>query len=255
MAALRPLQRGQAITIGGFAVGAVIAIETGEGILGLAVAQAAALVAGGAAFVALLLRRAAPGLSLRGGASDYRRLTAFGSWTLLADSMAFAAERMDTIVIAALRGAAAAGPYAAAQKLRSGLQSLTLPLFALLLPMVSWSCRRAGGARRSPRARARDARRRAGLLARRSAALALFADHLVGAWLGSGAPASTADDRRCPDARRGARAERDARAPGADRRRARALRRRLRPAEGPRMSRCRSCWSPRRRRGRGPGML
>ena len=59
----------EAITIGGFAVGAVIAIETGEGILGLAVAQAAALVAGGAAFVTLLLRRAAPGLSLRAGAS------------------------------------------------------------------------------------------------------------------------------------------------------------------------------------------
>jgi O-antigen/teichoic acid export membrane protein len=181
----------EAITIGGFAAGAVIAIETGGGVLGLAIAHAAALVAGGVAFVVLLLGRAAPGVSLRRGASEYRRLAAFGSWTLLADSMAFAAERMDTIVIAALRGAAAAGPYAAAQKLRSGLQSLTLPLFALLLPMVSEL--QASGRREEIVRRLVLATRVAIQVSLPvAAAVALFAHDLVGTWLGSGAPDSTA---------------------------------------------------------------
>jgi O-antigen/teichoic acid export membrane protein len=181
----------EAITIAGFAVGSVIAIESGGGLLELAIAQAVALVAGGAAFVVLLLRRAAPRLSLRGGASEYRRLTAFGSWALLAGGMAFVAERMDTIVIAALRGAAATGPYAAAQKLRSGLQSLTLPLFALLLPMVSEL--QASGRREEIARRLVLATRVAVQVSLPvAAALALFSHDVVATWLGSGAPDSTA---------------------------------------------------------------
>jgi O-antigen/teichoic acid export membrane protein len=44
---------------------------------------------------------------------------------------------MDTIVIAAIRNAATAAPYAAALKLQSGVQSLTLPLVYQLMPMSS----------------------------------------------------------------------------------------------------------------------
>lgn len=180
----------EAVAIAGFAIGAVVALEAGGGLFALAVVQALALVAGGLLFV-VLLYRATPGMSLRGRGAPMRGLAGFGSWTLLSGSMSFVAERMDTVVVAAVRGAAAAGPYAAAQKLRSGLQSLTLPLLGLLLPMVS----------ELDAAGRRDEVARRLVLATRVAlqvslpvagALALFAPDFVGVWLGSSAPESTA---------------------------------------------------------------
>lgn len=184
-------QAAEMLAVAGFAVGAVVALESGAGIVGLAVSQAGALIAGGLVFVVLLVRDMPP-RALRTRAAGHRGLALFGTWALLADSMMFVAERMDTIFIAAIRGAAAAGPYAAAQKLRSGVQSLTYPLFGLLLPMAA-EMRAAG---------------REGELARRfvlatrvalqvsvpvAAALALFATDVVSVWLGPGAPAWTAE--------------------------------------------------------------
>ena len=181
----------EAVAIVGFAAGAVIALEGGGGLFALAIAQALALVAGGLLFV-VLLYRATPGMSLRTPGVTVRSLASFGSWTLLSGGMSFVAERMDTVVVAAVRGAAAAGPYAAAQKLRSGLQSLTLPLLGLLLPMVSEldaAGRRAEVARRL--ALATRVALQVSLPV--AAALALFAPDFIGIWLGSSAPESTAD--------------------------------------------------------------
>lgn len=181
----------EAVAIAGFAVGAVVALESGGGLFALAVAQALALVAGGLLFV-VLLYRSTPGMSLRGDGVSVRSLASFGSWTLLSGSMSFVAERMDTVVVAAVSGAAAAGPYAAAQKLRSGLQSLTLPLLGLLLPMVS-ELDAAG--RRDEVARRLALATRVALQVSLpvAAALALFAPDFIGVWLGSSAPDSTAD--------------------------------------------------------------
>ncbi len=69
--------------------------------------------------------------------SARRRVLGFSSFTLLADSMMFVGARLDTVVIAALRNAAAAAPFAAANKLQTAIQTLTLPVINLMLPMVS----------------------------------------------------------------------------------------------------------------------
>jgi O-antigen/teichoic acid export membrane protein len=53
--------------------------------------------------------------------------------------MDFVAMRMDTLVVAALRSAAAAAPLAAATRLVSGVQSLILPFVGVLVPMVAES--------------------------------------------------------------------------------------------------------------------
>ncbi len=104
----------------------------------------------------------------------------------------FVAERMDTIIVAAIRGAAAAGPYAAAQKLRSGLQSLTYPLFGLLIPMAAELL--AAGRREELVRRLVLATRVAIQVSLPvAAALALFASDVVDVWLGPSAPGSTAD--------------------------------------------------------------
>lgn len=180
----------EAIAIVGFAGGTVVALESGGGLLGVAIAQALALVAGGLVFV-VLLYRATPGLTLRAGSAPLGSLASFGSWTLLSGSMTFVAERMDLVIVAAVRNALAAGPYAAAQKLRSGLQSVIYPLLNLMLPMVS----------ELDAAGRRDEVARRLVLATRvalqvslpvAAALALFAPDFIGVWLGSTAPGSTA---------------------------------------------------------------
>lgn len=183
----------QAAATAAFALGAVVAIEAGGGILGLAIDWAAAYVAGGVLF-AVLLARAEPSLSLRprrpSGAS-LRRIGTFSSFTLLADSMGFIAQRMDTVVIAAIRNAAAAAPFAAAVKLQSGLQSLTLPFIDLLMPMMSeLSVRQLGG----------EVVRRFTLATRialqltlpAAVAIALFAPDIVRLWLGRDAGADAA---------------------------------------------------------------
>ena len=99
--------------------------------------------------------------------------------------------RLDTVVIAAIRNASAAAPFAAASKLNSAVQSLTLPVMNLMLPMVS-------------ELEARDQRQlivdRMALATRVSLqvtlpvalAIAFFSSDIVDLWLGSGAPNVTA---------------------------------------------------------------
>jgi O-antigen/teichoic acid export membrane protein len=98
---------------------------------------------------------------------------------------------MDTIVIAAIRNAAQAAPFAAALKLQTGLQSLTLPFVNLLMPMAS-----------DLQARGRDEEvgRRLVIATRVvlqitlpvAVGFALFSSDIVDVWLGPSAPGVTA---------------------------------------------------------------
>jgi O-antigen/teichoic acid export membrane protein len=184
----------EAVTIVGFTGGAIAAVESGTDVLGLGVAWAGSLVAGGLAYF-LLLHRTDRSLSLRprlGTQTDRGRIERFSSLTLLADSMVFIGQRMDTLVIAAIRGAKAAAPFAAANKLTSGIQGLTFPFVIQLMPMVS-----------DLHAQGRDSEvRRRFMIATRIAlqltlpfavAFSLFATDIVDVWLGSGAPDVTVD--------------------------------------------------------------
>jgi O-antigen/teichoic acid export membrane protein len=199
-AALMGLQRydlynaGEGLTVLTFVLGAVVAVEAGTGIAGLATAYAVSLALGAAVWVALLRRHrpdvlAAPRL---GGGTARRDVIGFGSRSLLIDSMDFVAMRMDTLVVAALRNAAAAAPLAAATRLASGVQSLILPFVGVLVPMVA----------ESDAAGDREAVRRQLLVATRVAlqvtlltagGLALFATDVVRTWLGPEAPPVTVD--------------------------------------------------------------
>ena len=184
----------EAVTIVGFTGGAIVAVESGNGVLGLAIAWAGSLVAGGLGYFLLMLRTDRS-LSLRprlGTRADRGRIERFSSLTLLADGMVFIGQRMDTLVIATIRNAATAAPFAAANKLTSGLQGLTFPFVIQLMPMVS-----------DLHAQGRDAEvRRRFTLATRialqvtlpfAAAFSLFATDIVDVWLGSGAPDVTVD--------------------------------------------------------------
>jgi O-antigen/teichoic acid export membrane protein len=104
--------------------------------------------------------------------------------------MTFVAQRMDTVIIAAVRDAATAGPYAAAIKLQSGLQAMTTPFVNLMLPMAS---------ELQARGENDTIGRRLTLATRVSlqmtlpvaAGLALFAEDVVKLWLGHDVPQST----------------------------------------------------------------
>jgi O-antigen/teichoic acid export membrane protein len=175
-------------TTAGSAIGAVIAVEAGAGVFGVAMAHALAL-AGGAVLYTGFLRRADRAVSLRPRFDPMagRRLLGFSSLTLLADSMVFAAQRMDVVIIAAVRDARAAAPYAAALKLQSAVQSLTLPFVNLLMPMVAelWAL----GRRDDIVARLALATRAALQVTLPVAAgVALFAPDIVAVWLGPSAP-------------------------------------------------------------------
>jgi O-antigen/teichoic acid export membrane protein len=179
----------QAVMTIAFPVGAVIAVESGAGVLGVAVAYAAALVLGAVLF-AVLLFSSDPSL-LRGSTAGIRRglgrLTGFSSFTLLAESMTFIGQRMDTVVIATIRSATAAAPYAAALKLQSALQSFTLPFVVQLMPMTSdlW----ARGQRSEVVRRFTLATRVAVQITLPLAVgLALFATDVMDLWLGDSAP-------------------------------------------------------------------
>ena len=197
-AALQSVQRYDLYSVGGvvssvgFTAGAVLAVETGAGVIGVAIAYGGSLVLGGLV-MGWLLRRAQRVVLLppRGSVAAAKGMWRFGTLVLLADSMTFVGQRMDTVVIAAVRGAVQAAPYAAAVRLQSGLQSFTLPLIDLLLPMVA-DLRTRGF---------HDEVRRRFSLATRVAlqitlplafGIAVFAHDAVDAWLGSGAPAVTA---------------------------------------------------------------
>ena len=184
----------QAVEVVTFAVGAVVAIESGAGIVGLSVAYGAALIAGGCAYV-VAIARVDPGLSLRPrrpSREALRRVGSFGSFTLLADSMVFIGQRMDTLVIAAIRNAATAAPFAAAIRLAGGLQSLTFPFVTLLMPMASDL--HARGRHEEVVSRFTIATRIAFQLTFPTAvAFSLFATDITDVWLGSDAPDVTAD--------------------------------------------------------------
>jgi O-antigen/teichoic acid export membrane protein len=117
----------EAVAVTVFTVGTVIALEAGGDVLSVAIAQAAGYAAGGLTAL-VLLRRTDPVLSLRPALADRevrREVAGFGSLTVIAEAALFVSLRMDTVVIAALRSAAAAAPFAAALKLQSGLQART----------------------------------------------------------------------------------------------------------------------------------
>jgi O-antigen/teichoic acid export membrane protein len=183
----------QTVTAVAFAVGAVIAIEIGSGVLGLAVAHGASLVLGGLCYALFLLRvdRAVSLLPRFGDRAARRRVGGFGSLALLADSMVFIGQRMDTLVIAAIRDARTAAPFAAATKLAGGLQALTFPFVMLLMPMAS-----------DLHARGRHAEivRRFTIATRvalqitlpTAVGFAIFASDIVQVWLGGSAPKITA---------------------------------------------------------------
>jgi O-antigen/teichoic acid export membrane protein len=184
---------GQAVTVVGSAVGAIAAVAAGAGVLGVAVAYAAGFVAGGVTYL-VLLKRLDTGLRLVPRGSDRtarRTVLGFNSFTLLADSMMFVGARMDTVVIAAIRSARQAAPYAAATKLQSGIQALTLPVINLMLPMISDL--EARGLRGAVIKRFVFATRVTLQVTIPVAfAVALFSKDIVRAWLGSGAPSVTA---------------------------------------------------------------
>jgi O-antigen/teichoic acid export membrane protein len=182
-----------AVSIGGFPIAAVAAVELGGGVAGVSVALAATLVAGAALYVPLLRHEdpAIPLLPRRGGRVALRRLASFSTYTLLADSMVFVGQRMDTVVIAAVRSAATAAPFAAAVKLQSGVQSFSLPFVNLLLPMIA----ELDAAGRRPEVGRRlvlATRIAAQLTIPVAAAIAIFSEDIVDLWLGDTAPAETA---------------------------------------------------------------
>lgn len=175
-----------------FSVGAVVAVEAGGGVFGAGAAYAAGLAAGGIVYAGALRRVDSElGLFRRGSGRAGRRIVGFSSFTLLADSMVFVAQRMDVVIIAAVRDAVAAAPYAAAVKLQSALQALTLPFMNLLMPMVAdlWT----RGRRDEVVARLALATRiTVQVTVPVAVAAAVFARDLVDLWLGAGAPEVTA---------------------------------------------------------------
>lgn len=183
------------VLAGGFAVVAVPVVALGGGVLDLAAVWGAALVASAALYRLFLVRvRAELGAgSLRvssAGPHRGRRLAAFSSLTVLSESMMFIAQRMDTVIIAAIRGATSAGPYAAAIKLQSGLQALTMPFVNLMLPMTSEL--QARGEREEIVRRLTVATRVSLQITLPVAAgLSLFAKDGVTLWLGHDVPSST----------------------------------------------------------------
>ena len=128
----------------------------------------------------------------RGSDRSARRMVlGFSSFTLLADSMMFVGARLDTVVIAALRNAAAAAPFAAANKLQTAIQTLTLPVINLMLPMVAEL--EARGMRRTVIERLLVATRvTLQVTAPVALGIAFFSADIVDLWLGDTAPAITA---------------------------------------------------------------
>jgi O-antigen/teichoic acid export membrane protein len=182
----------RAVNLALFSLGAVVAVEAGGGVAGVSAAYALPFLVEAALF-AVFLARADPALSLRpryatpAARSELRR---FSSFVLLIESMLFLGQRLDTVVIAAVRGSVAAAPFAAALKVQTALQSLTLPVLNLMMPMVSglWALDRRA-----------EITRRLGLASRAvlqvtlpvALGLVLFAEDAIGLWLGPTAPSVT----------------------------------------------------------------
>jgi O-antigen/teichoic acid export membrane protein len=175
-----------------FTAGAVAGVEAGLGVFGVALGYAAGMVSSAILALVLLARidsdlKVWPQLAPSG---TRRRMIDTSSFAFLAESMIFVGQRMDVVVIAAIRSAAASAPFAAALKLQSAVQALTLPFVRLLMPMSSelW----AQGQRAEVVRRVTVATRVALQLTLPFAvAIALFSHDIVRLWLGSAAPAVT----------------------------------------------------------------
>jgi O-antigen/teichoic acid export membrane protein len=176
-----------------WAAGTVVAVEAGAGLGGAILATA-----GYTLLEALLwgvqMRRMDRKLPLWAGgkaASGRRALAAFSGLLLVGDASVFVGQRAQPVVIAAVRDAATASPFAAGVKLQTALQSMVSPFVELLMPMVSELYGR--GAREAIVDRLALATRAAMQITFPVAAgFALFSKDLVDVWLGSDAPASTA---------------------------------------------------------------
>jgi O-antigen/teichoic acid export membrane protein len=174
-------------------LGSIGVVVAGGGVLALAVVQAAALVAGGALHL-VLLSRTDRDLALRprlGTSAERRNLLGFSGFALLADTAVFVGQRMDAVIVAALRGAAATAPLAAAAKLQSGIVGLTLPVLNMLMPMTSDLAAR-GESEHVARRFLLATRITTQLTVPVAAAVACFATDVVDVWLGPTAPAVTA---------------------------------------------------------------
>jgi O-antigen/teichoic acid export membrane protein len=184
---------GEVVMVLGSAIGTVVLVEAGVGVLGVAIAYAVAFAAEGVCYP-ILLRYLDRGLRLVPRAADRgarRTVLSFSSFTLLADSMLFIGSRLDTVVIAALRSASAAAPFAAAYKLQSGLQALTMPVIRLMMPMSSDLAAR--GMRDTLIDRTLIATRvTLQVTAPLALAFAFFSADIVDVWLGASAPSVTA---------------------------------------------------------------
>lgn len=176
-----------------YAVGAAVAVGLGFGVVGVAVAYAVGMVLS-VALAGVLLHRVDPRLRIaphRGTSESRRGVMNTSTFAFLAESMVFVGQRLDVIVIAAVRNAATAAPFAAALKLQSAVQAATLPVVRLLMPMSSelW----ARGARDEVVRRTTAATRAVLQLTLPVAfGAALFARDLVHVWLGPAAPRVTA---------------------------------------------------------------
>jgi O-antigen/teichoic acid export membrane protein len=174
-------------------LGTITAVEAGAGLGGAILATAGYMLVEALLWV-VQMRRMDPALPLWGRGeqrSGRRGLAAFSSYLLVADASVFAGQRIQPVVIAAVRDAATASPFAAGVKLQTALQSLVAPFVDLLLPMVSELHGR--GARSEVVARLSLATRAAMQITFPVAAcFALFSSDIVDAWLGADAPGSTA---------------------------------------------------------------
>lgn len=174
-----------------FATGAVAGVEAGGRVGAVAAAYAASLLVSGALFV-VFLRRLHPEVAVvprLGERERLREVSRFGGLALLADSMDFIAQRMDTVIVAALLSATLASGMAAATRLISGVQSLVLPFIFLVLPLVS-SLQAAGDREGVARGLVLSSRLALQITLPVSALFALFASDTVQLWLGEEPPGS-----------------------------------------------------------------
>jgi O-antigen/teichoic acid export membrane protein len=177
-----------------YGAGTVGAVALGGGLVGAFVALAGSLLVESVLYL-VLMRRMDPTLPVGpqlGNREERRQLATFSGYLLVADSAIFAGHRFQPVVIAAVRSASTAAPFAAAVKLQTAVQSAVYPFVELLIPMVS----ELEGSGRRPVVMERL------VLATRAAlqitlplatGLALFATDAIRLWLGPKAPDVTVD--------------------------------------------------------------
>jgi O-antigen/teichoic acid export membrane protein len=177
-----------------YGAGTVAAVAAGGGLVGAALALAGSMLLESLLYLVYMKRmdRELPVGPDFGDRESRRRIASFSSYLLIADAAIFVGHRFQPVIIAALRNAATAAPFAAAVKLQTGVQSAVYPFVDLLIPMVS---------ELEGRGRREEVLDRLGLATRAALQItlplalgfALFADDVVDVWLGSDAPGVTAE--------------------------------------------------------------